>query len=102
MEATLRERERWRREGEKDEGENFSVKWEYAIKICQIKIIIYTSYGLSKKEISSSKKTYIGLVLNKKIVFHAAHDDERKPKKVKSAKLLKEMVVYCKRVYVCI
>ena len=50
LEATLKERERCRRVGEKDEGGNFFVKWEYAIKICQMKIIIYTSYGLSKEE----------------------------------------------------
>ena len=50
LEATLEEGERWRRVGENDEGGNISVKWEYAIKICQMKIIIYTSYGLSKEE----------------------------------------------------
>ena len=65
-----------------------------------MKIIIYTSLGLSKKEKSSSKKTYKRVVWNKKSVLYTVHDGERKPKEVKSVKLLQEMVAYCKRVYV--
>ena len=33
-------------------------------------------------------------------MLYTVHDGERKPKEVKSAKLLQEMVGYCKRVHV--
>ena len=55
-----------------------------------MKIIIYTSLGLSKKEKSSSKKTYKRVVWNKKSVLYTVHDGERKPKEVKSANFYKK------------
>ena len=46
--------------------------------------------GFIKGRKSSCNKTYIGLVFLTKSVLYTTHDDERIPKKVKSAKFCKK------------